>query len=225
MIRRVARPRRKGLPRGVALACAAAVALVPTACGGDDPEGEADGDGDEMSAADEPVGAEPDAADDPEAAEPDAADEPDDGEPADSGFGSDGGLGTGTAIVTFDGEEYRFATGDGALAGQCRNLYDVLVVDLPLVEANGAAIPPDTGRLELQVELDAVPDYEPWADLSVPGGRWFAGDDEVAAITGIETPDMTLTASGNTITGTQAMVPMVVGINSEIEATIEVTCA
>ena len=221
MIRRVARPRRKGTSRGVALACAAAVALVPTACGGDDAGGEADGDGDEMSAADEPVVAEPEAVDETEVAEPDTADEPD-GD--DSGFGSDGGLGTGTATVTFDGEEYLFATGDGALAGQCRNLYDVLVVDLPLVEANGTAIPPDTGRLELQVELEDVPDYEPWANLSVPGSRWFAGADEVAAITGIETPDMTLTASGKTITGTQTMVPMVDGINSEIEATIEVTC-
>lgn len=207
------------MPRGVVLACAVAVALA--ACGGDDSADEPDGTG-------EPAAADESAADEPAADEPAVADEPDAGDDSDAGdgggFGSDSGFGSGSATVTFDGEEYLFAAGTEGLAGQCRNLYQVLVIDLQLIEANGEAIPPDTGRLELQVELEDVPDYEPWANLSVPGGRWFAGDDEVADISGIETPDMTLTASGKTVTGTQAMVPMVEGVAGEIEATIEVTC-
>lgn len=195
--------RRTSSPRHVvALACAAALVVMPTACGGDDGT-------DEPADADEPA---------------DGDDGGGDDGGGDDGGGSDGGLGSGTATVTFDGEEYRFATGDEGFAGQCRNLYGALVVDLPLVEANGTAIPADTGRLELQVELQDVDDFEPSAALSIPGGRWFAGDDEVAAISGVETPDVTLTASGSSISGTQTMVPLVVGINSAIEATIEVTC-
>jgi hypothetical protein len=221
MIGRRSRPVGNRTPRGAGLACAVAVVLASAACGGDDSADETD--------AVEPSAAEPSAAE-PAAAEPAGSDDPAgedsaaEGEPAGDLGGSDGGLGSGTAIVTFDGEEYLFATGDGGYAGQCRDLYGVLVVDLPLVEANGETIPPDTGRLELQVEMQDVPDYEPWANLSVPGARWFAGADEVADISGIETPPMTLTASGNTVTGTQAMVPMVAGVNSAIEATIEVTC-
>lgn len=209
MIRRRTPSPRRAAARGMALACAAVLAVVPTACGGDD-------------SADQPADVGEPAVDDESATadESAAGEEP----PAGDGGGSDGGLGSGTGTVTFDGEEYRFATGDEAFAGQCRNLYGVLVVDLPLVEANGTAIPADTGRLELQVELEDVPDYEPWASLSVPGGRWFAGDEEVADISGVETPDMTLSASGNTVSGTQAMVPMVTGVANEIEATIEVTC-
>lgn len=197
--------RRDHTPRQHRLRAAvlAAVLLgVPVACGGDDADSEP---------------AEP--ADAPDADEPVESDAD---EPAGGDSESGGGLGTGTGTVSFDGEEYRFEI--GREAGQCRNLYDVLVVDLPLVEANGTEVPPDSGRLELQVELDDVEDFEPWADLSIPGGRWFAGDDEVAAITDVETPDLTLTASGTSITGTQAMVPLVQGINSAIDAKIEITC-
>lgn len=209
MIRRRTPSPRHAVPRLVALACTAALALVSTACGGDD-------------SADEPAGAAEPAVDGGDGDNDN--DDDNDGDGSGSGLGSGGGLGSGTATVTFDGEEYRFATGDGGFAGQCRNLYGVLVVDLPLVEANGTAIPADTGRLELQVELDDVEDFEPWADLGIPGGRWFAGDDEVAGISGVETPEMTLSASGSSITGTQAMVPLMDGVNGAIDATIEVTC-
>lgn len=138
---------------------------------------------------------------------------------------SDSGFGLGSATVTFGDEVHRFAISpERAVDGQCRELFGVLAIDLPLVESNGVAVDPGTGRLRMDIEVEDVADFEPAAEVRVAGGHWYAGASETASITGVETPEITLTGSGMSVTGTQMMVPIVAGPGEPIEATVEATC-
>lgn len=135
------------------------------------------------------------------------------------------GYGLGDATVSFGDEVHRFAiTSADDLSGQCRVLFGVLVVDLPLVESNGVALEDGDGWLRMDIELEDVADFEPYAELAVPGGQWFAGASETASLSGVGTPEITLTGEGLTVSGTQSMVPLAVGPGEPIEATIEATC-
>lgn len=135
------------------------------------------------------------------------------------------GYGLGDATVSFGDEVHRFAiTSADDLSGQCRVLFGVLVVDLPLVESNGVALESGDGWLRMDIELEDVADFEPYAELAVPGGQWFAGASETASLSGVETPEITLTGEGLTVSGTQSMVPLAIGPGEPIEATIEATC-
>jgi hypothetical protein len=138
---------------------------------------------------------------------------------------SDSGFGLGSATVTFGDEVHRFAISpERALDGQCRELFGVLAVDLPLVESNGVAVDPGNGWLRMDIEIEDVADFEPAAEVRVAGGHWYAGASETASISGVETPEITLTGSGMSVTGTQMMAPIVAGPGEPIEATVEATC-
>lgn len=167
------------------------------------------------------------------------ADEPADGEPVDgaieteaaetgsaeTGGAPGSGLGLGSATVTVGDEVHRFAISpELALDGQCRVLFGVLAIDLPLVESNGVEVEPGDGRLRMDIELEDVADYEPYAEVRAAGGHWYAGESETASISGVETPEITLTGAGMSVTGTQMMVPIVAGPGEPIEATVEATC-
>lgn len=204
----------------------AIVALLITACGGDDDAAMAD----DGTAVDEPVASDLGgdssagaAAEEPAEADTDEADTGD----ADAGGGAQPGssLGLGEASVTIGDEVHRFAlTEDRMLDGQCSTLFGVLAIDLPLVESNGAEVPPGTGWLRMDIELEDVADFEPYVEMRVAGGHWYAGASETAEISGVETPAITLAGNGLSVSGTQSMVPLVAGPGEAIDATVAVTC-
>ena len=215
-------PSRTGGKRGATAAVAGVLALVAlvSACGSDD---ESSSSGESGAVVGDTASAEPDT----DATAPATGDDATDDE-----VGSDDGVvapdlepGLGSATLSYGDEVHRFAlTSENSLQGQCETLFGVLIVDLPLVESNGVEVPSGSGRLQIDVELEDVADFEPYAELMVPGGHWVAGDSETASLTGVETPEITLVASGTTITGTQTMVPLVAGPGEPIEATVEVAC-
>lgn len=215
-------PSRTGGKRGATAAVAGVLALVAlvSACGSDD---ESSSSGESGAVVGDTASAEPDTG----ATAPATGDDATDDE-----AGSDDGVvapdpepGLGSATLSFGDEVHRFAlASEDSLQGQCETLFGVLVVNLPLVESNGVEVPSGSGRLQIDVELEDVADFEPYVELMVPGGHWVAGDSETASLTGVETPAITLVASGTTITGTQAMVPLVAGPGEPIEASVEVTC-
>jgi hypothetical protein len=84
--------------------------------------------------------------------------------------------------------------------------------------------PGNGGRLRMDIELEDVADFEPYAEGRAAGGHWYAGASETASISGVETPEITLAASGLSVTGTQTMVPIVAGPGESIEAMVEATC-
>jgi hypothetical protein len=133
---------------------------------------------------------------------------------------SDSGFGLGSATVTFGDEVHRFAISPE----RALELFGVLAVDLPLVESNGVAVDPGNGWLRMDIEIEDVADFEPAAEVRVAGGHWYAGASETASISGVETPEITLTGSGMSVTGTQMMAPIVAGPGEPIEATVEATC-
>lgn len=215
-------PSRCGAMRGSTTAAIGVLALLAlsSACGSDDDAGST-------------AGESGDVVDVTTAAGTGSADTAVDPPPSDDdGAGSDDvvvspdlELGLGSATVTFGEEVHRFAlTPERALDGQCRTLFGVLVVDLPLVESNGVEVPPGNGWLRLDIEVEDVADFEPYVDARIAGGHWVAGASETASLTGVETPEITLVGSGATISGTQAMVPLVTGPGEPIEATVEATC-
>jgi hypothetical protein len=135
------------------------------------------------------------------------------------------GTGLGNATVTFGDEVHRFAIlPEYALDGECDVVFGVLVIDLPLVESNGVAAEPGNGWLRMDIEMEDVADFEPYAEMRVAGGHWYAGASETASISGVETPEITLAASGLSVTGAQTMVPIVAGPGEPIEAMVEATC-
>lgn len=210
--------------------------LLLAACGGDDDDSASDGDPVASGAVSEA------ATDDEPPAPTDAPDEgaasttmpaPDEtaaSPDAGSAGGDSLGLGIGTATVAFGDEVHRFVIASEAdsitsVEGRCEVLFGTLAVDLPLVESNGTALPEGSGSLQVDIDLSGdVPDFEPYVELVVPGGHWVAGASETASLTGVETPDITLTGNGTSVTGTQSMVPLVVGPGEPIEATVDLTC-
>ncbi len=196
---------KRGRPAAGSLAAILLVAAV--GCGGSDDA--------------TPAAAEAPATEDAGAAESEAAES----EGAETADAPGSGLGLGTATVTFGDEVHRFAISpERALDGECDVLFGVLVIDLPLVESNGVAAEPGNGWLRMDIELENVADFEPYAEMRVAGGHWYAGASETASISGVETPEITLAASGMSVTGTQMMVPIVAGPGEPIEAMVEATC-
>lgn len=194
--------------------------VVLAACGGDDDAAPADAAAVAAVATTAP------------AAEPGDTESP----PTTQGGGGDGGadpgssLGTGSATVAFGDQLHRFAIESAAdsgmpIEGRCSVLFGTLGADLPLVESNGTPVPEGSGSLTVDIDVGGdVPDFEPYVELVVPGGHWVAGASETASLTGVETPEITLTGSGTSVAGTQSMVPLVVGPGEPIDATVELTC-
>ena len=193
----------------------AVMALVMAACGGGSEDG-ADREGDAPGQT--------------QATQPESGN--DDTNPDPSGSDDGEGEGPSTATVTIGGETYTFSS-EGAVVAQCvPDLFGIMSVQLPLVDANGQ--PGDGGIqiIALHEGTDpAVVEQNNLVQVTIGDVDWVA-DPEDVRIAG--NPDLegksqvdSVQVNGNTVTGTATFVgsQSLFGADSDMATgTFEATC-